>query len=110
MRRYCKDIYLVGTVLTSPDFRDVDVRMILDDEWFDAEFANPWLWEVFCLAVTSWLRSETGLSIDFQVQRQSEANEKHKGLRNHLSGGRRRYAALGDATPYEDKERSKRAA
>lgn len=100
LRRYCHDIYLVGTVLTSPDWRDVDVRMILDDEWFDAEFSNPLLWEVFCLSVTSWLRSETGLPIDFQVQRQSEANEKHPGLRNHLSGGRRQYAGLGDATPY----------
>ena len=104
LRRYCTSIYLVGTVLTSPDFRDVDVRMILDDEWFDAEFSNAALWQVFCLAVTEWLRSVTGLPIDFQVQRQSEANAKHPGVRNHLSGGRRLYAGLGDATPYKHED------
>ena len=101
LRRFCPSIYLVGTVLTSPDWRDVDVRMIMADDDFEAEFANPSLWEVFCLATSAWLRSITGLPIDFQVQRQSEANEKHQGLRNHLSGGRRRYAGLGDGTPYE---------
>lgn len=104
LRRLCPGIYLVGTVMSSPDWRDVDVRMIMADDEFDATFANSLLWEVFCLTATSWLRSETGLPIDFQVQRQSEANEKHKGVRNHLSGGRRQYAGLGDGTPYKDAE------
>jgi hypothetical protein len=100
LRRLCPDIYLVGTVLTGPDWRDVDVRMIMDDDEFDATFSNSLLWETFCLTATSWLRSQTGLPIDFQVQRQSEANEKHHGMRNRLSGGRRGYAALGDGTPF----------
>ncbi len=101
LRRLCPSIYLVGTVLTTPDWRDVDVRMIMDDDEFDATFANPLLWEAFCLTSTAWLRSQTGLPIDFQVQRQSEANEKHQGgRRNYLSGGRREYAALGDGTPF----------
>jgi hypothetical protein len=100
LRRLCPDIYLVGTVLTSPDWRDVDVRMIMADDEFDATFGNSLLWETFCLATTSWLRSQTGLPIDFQVQRMTEANERHPGIRNHLSGGRREYAGLGDATPY----------
>lgn len=100
LRRLCPSIYLVGTVLTSPDWRDVDVRMIMDDDDFDAAFANPSLWEMFCLGATAWLRSQTGLPVDFQVQRQTEAN-MHEGLRNHLSGGRREYAGLGDGTPYQ---------
>lgn len=104
LARLCPDIYLVGTVLTSPDFRDVDVRMILADEEFDALFtgrlSSSTLWEAFCLTATAWLRAETGLPIDFQVQRRTEANEKHHGVRNHLSGGRRHFAALGDGTPY----------
>lgn len=99
-------IYLVGSVLIIPDWRDVDVRMILDDDEFDRLFSDSLLWDVFCLAVTSMLRSETSLPIDFQVQRMTEANEKHPGVRNHLSGGRRYFAGLGDATPsyYQDKE------
>lgn len=101
LRRLCPDIYLVGTVLTSADWRDVDVRMIMADDEFDQAFANSLLWEVFCLAVTSWLRSQTGLPVDFQVQRMTEANEKNQGMRNHLSGGRREYAGLGDGTPYK---------
>lgn len=102
LRRLCPSIYLVGTVLTSADWRDVDVRMIMADDEFDASFANALLWEAFCLGATAWLRSQTGLPIDFQVQRMTEANEKHQGIRNHLSGGRREYAGLGDATPFKD--------
>lgn len=75
--------------------------MIMADDEFDQAFANSLLWEVFCLAVTSWLRSQTGLPVDFQVQRMTEANEKNQGMRNHLSGGRREYAGLGDGTPYK---------
>lgn len=61
LRRLCPGIYLVGTVMSSPDWRDVDVRMIMADDEFDATFGNPLLWETFCLTATSWLRSETGL-------------------------------------------------
>ncbi len=103
LRRFCSQIYLVGTVLTSPTWRDVDVRMIMPDDEFDEVFSNSLLWEIFCLATTSWLRSMTDLPIDFQVQRMTEANEKHKGPRNHLSGGgSRQFAGLGDGTPYKD--------
>jgi len=98
-------IYLVGSVLEGSGWRDVDVRMILADDEFDRLFSEPMLWDVFCFAVTGWLRSETGLPIDFQVQRQTEANEKHPGVRNHLSGGRREFAGLGDATPFKERGR-----
>lgn len=98
-------VYLVGTVNTDRDFRDVDVRMILADEAFDALFGHsPFLWETFSYAVTRWLAADTGLPIDFQVQRMTEANAEHAGIRNPLTGGRRRFAALGDATPFTDRE------
>lgn len=100
LRRYDGSIYLVGSVLEKPDWRDVDIRMILEDDDFDNDFGNELLWETFCYAVTAWLRAETGLPIDFQVQRQTEANTNHKGIRNALSGGHRSYAGYGDGTPY----------
>lgn len=94
-------VYLVGTVNNRKTFRDVDIRMILPDDEFDRLFGqSSRLWEAFCFAVSRWLRADTGLPIDFQVQRQTEANANHSGTRNPLTGGRRRFAGLGDATPF----------
>lgn len=92
-------VYLVGSAGTRPDYRDVDVRMILTDEHFDALFGHSSaLWESYCYAVSCWLRADTGLPVDFQVQRQTEANERFSGSRNPLGMGRRHFAGLGDAT------------
>ena len=92
--------YLVGSAVERPDYRDVDVRLILPDEEFDAIFdGRGGLWGVFCYAVTAWLRAETGLPIDFQVQRMTEANEKHPGVR-HALGLRSTFAGGGDATRF----------
>jgi hypothetical protein len=97
-------IYLVGSVEERPDFRDVDVRMILADADFDAQFGHsPGLWSLFCYAVSRWLADDTGLPIDFQVQRMTEANENHPGPRNALgmaARGARSFAGLGDATKF----------
>lgn len=94
-------VYLVGSAERGEaDFRDVDVRMILPDAQFDDMFASSALWQAFCLAWTGHLRAVTGLPVDFQVQRMTEANERHDGPRNSLGSGRRRFAALGDGTPY----------
>ena len=95
-------VYLVGSVERGEDdFRDVDVRMILPDEQFDRLFGHSsLLWETFCFAWTGHLRADTGLPIDFQVQRQTEANENHDGPRNSLGHARRRFCGLGDATRF----------
>lgn len=97
-------VYLVGSATERPDFRDVDVRLILSDEEFDRLFGHsPELWSVFCYAVSRWLGADTELPIDFQVQRQTEANEKHHGTRNHL-GNRAKHAMFagqGDATLFK---------
>jgi len=81
--------YLVGSCLQRQDYRDVDVRLILEDAAYDRWFGKPRdvhheaggvhdpLWSLMCLSISEWLRSQTGLPIDFQIQRQTQANEKH---------------------------------
>lgn len=95
--------YLVGSANQRPDFRDVDVRLILSDDVFDALFAErKGLWALLSRLGATYLRLRTGLPVDFQVQRQSEANEKYGDLgetpRNPL-GNRSllSYAGGGDA-------------
>lgn len=93
-------IYLVGSVLQRPDWRDVDVRMILSDSEFEALFPDAggaarghWefdaRWLVMTVAISQWLRDQTGLPIDFQFQPQTHANERHgrgKGAQRNAMG------------------------
>lgn len=73
--------YLVGSASLRSDFRDVDVRLILADDEFDALFAErKGLWALFSRLGSTYLRARTGLPVDFQVQRQSEANQKYGDL------------------------------
>ena len=103
-------VYLVGSVYERRDFRDVDVRMILDDPVFDRIFGcDEHLWSLFSYAWTCQLRAQTGLLIDFQVQRRTEANEQHKGRRSSLGLNHPRkfiFAAGGDATRFRPAEGS----
>ena len=75
--------YLVGSALERPDFRDVDLRIILPDDEFDAHFAGARV-RVANRAISTWGQRETGLPIDFQVQRQTEANAEFDGRRNPM--------------------------
>ncbi len=87
--------YLVGSSIERRDYRDVDVRCILSDEAFDRLFRldpetpgvggwlNP-LWSLMCTSISVWMGQATGLPIDFQIQRQTQANEKHEGPRQAL--------------------------
>ena len=96
--------YLVGSASQRPDFRDVDVRLILADDEFDALFAErEGLWALLGRLGSTFLRARTGLPVDFQVQRQSEANAKFGNLgetpRNPLgSRSLLDFAGGGDAT------------
>src|SRR5207248_742949 len=73
--------YLVGSASHRPDFRDVDVRLILADDEYDALFAGrEGLWALLGRLGSTYLRQRTGLPVDFQVQRQTEANEKFGNL------------------------------
>ena len=64
--------YLVGSVTERPDFRDVDVRLILSDEQYDRLSDNEW--GLLGFITSRHLATVTGLPIDFQFQRQSDAN------------------------------------
>lgn len=76
--------YLVGSVLTRPDYRDVDLRLMLPDEQFEAMFPNKYALLLVNAAVSDWLKAMTGLPIDFQFQDHTKANAEHKGMRNPM--------------------------
>lgn len=85
--------YLVGSALQRPDWRDVDVRFIMDDEAFDREFPGTrknrtWefdpKWLLLTTSIARFLSDASGLPVDFQFQPQTHANERHKGPRDAL--------------------------
>lgn len=86
--------YHVGSSIYGKTWRDVDVRLMLDDDRFDALFpgyaayrqGDAW-WSLLCSAISELGRRRTGLPIDFQVQRTTEANEMFSGARNPLFVG-----------------------
>lgn len=94
LRRVFGTPYLVGSVLTSKDYRDVDVRVMLDaDEWI-ALFPNlddcnirDARWSGICTAFSLWGQKVTGLPIDFQLQPMDKANEQHPGAGNRVPLG-----------------------
>lgn len=101
--------YLVGTAQTGGEYRDVDVRTILPDEEFDALFGaqdrnGEALWSLMCAAIGRLLAEQTGLPVDFQIQRMTQANEKFDGQRNPIGAGRRLYAGGGDATLFPKRD------
>jgi hypothetical protein len=76
--------YHVGSSLKTKDWRDVDVRLILPDDEFEALFGkvqgyvNPKL-AAITLAFSALGQEMTGLPIDFQIQAQTHANETYGG-------------------------------
>lgn len=78
--------YLVGSATRSASWRDVDVRLILPDEEFNALFGKMphprcenLKWNALCLAFAALGERMTGLPIDFQIDRRTEANAQHAG-------------------------------
>lgn len=96
--------YLVGSALERADWRDIDVRFIMSDDEFEAEFPHTlhrdesgkilpegggaWehdpKWLLLTVSIANWLRQQTGLPIDFQFQPRTHANARHKGRRDAL--------------------------
>lgn len=72
-------VYQVGSSMTRVDFRDVDVRAIIDDQVYAGMFPrggdwpDPW-WRLVCVAVSEQLTRATGLNVDFQIQSLTAAN------------------------------------
>jgi hypothetical protein len=83
--------YQVGSSLETTTWRDVDVRLILDDETYAAMgFGDPQRpqenakWVAYTLAFSAIGKAMTGLPIDFQIQQTSQANAEHEGRRSAL--------------------------
>lgn len=83
--------YLVGSAIERPDWRDVDVRLIMADKDFarlfpDArdnwEFDPRWL--LLTVSISKWLSDITGLPVDFQFQPQTHANARHNKPRHAM--------------------------
>lgn len=82
--------YHVGSSTVGKTWRDVDVRLILDDDEFHALFPGYLFahqtdakWGLICAALSELAKRQTGLPVDFQIQPVKEAN-KNKGYRNPL--------------------------
>jgi hypothetical protein len=91
--------YLVGTATERGPFRDVDVRLIMEDEAFDKMAEGIGMAAIWFLGLGlgQYLASLTGLPIDFQFQRATEANAIHgEKMRNPL-GLRHLFNYEGDA-------------
>lgn len=95
--------YLVGSVQErkAGPGSDVDVRLILDDDVYDALMAGTpeGFASLLDFALGAYVREQTGLPVDFQVQRMTEANERHGGKQRNPLGRRKMTAWLGDARP-----------
>lgn len=75
--------YQVGSSLKGKDWRDVDIRVMLSKDEYARHFGDVWQngmrhqnprWRAEMQAWTTLGREITGLPIDFQVERLSEAN------------------------------------
>ncbi len=76
--------YQVGSTVNGSDtYRDVDVRVMLDDERYDALMSLISIDRLNYL-LTLWGKKATGLRIDCQVQRTSDANAEFDGVRQSL--------------------------
>lgn len=77
--------YLVGSALHSPNWRDVDIVYIMEDDEFDKLFPNAGentcefdeRWLLFTVSISERLSRISGVPVDFKIQRQSHANKKH---------------------------------
>jgi hypothetical protein len=86
--------YLVGSSLERADWRDVDVRFIMPDEEFALLFPTARIvhaqwefdarWLLINTAIAEYLSRVTGLPVDFQIQPQKFANEKHAKTRHPI--------------------------
>jgi hypothetical protein len=76
--------YQVGSSTKGKTWRDVDVRLMLDDDAFHALFPGyraahqrDAKWSLLCAAISELGKRLTGLPIDFQIQPATEANKRY---------------------------------
>jgi hypothetical protein len=87
--------YHVGSSLVRPDFRDVDVRLILGDQEYDALFPGAERgvremaharWSVMSSSISLYLSQASGLPVDFQFQQMTDANRRYPAGERHPLG------------------------
>ena len=91
------NVYHVGSSMgeNKKDWRDVDVRVLLEPEEWRALGLHPPgekmerchsdpKWRALCIVFASYGRHLTGLPIDFQLQRLPEANVLYSSKNGHL--------------------------
>lgn len=69
----------VGSSLTRADYHDVDLRCMLPDEEFDRMFGGDGgdaFAKFLNVAISDWIAARSGLPIDFQFQRATDANKE----------------------------------
>ncbi len=84
-------VFLVGSALDRRDYRDVDVRCVIDDAVYarlfpgigPPSYMNP-LWSLLCSSISLYLSQHSGLPVDFQIQQQTAANETYNGHRSAI--------------------------
>ena len=80
-RAFGETPWLVGSSLNTCDYRDVDVRLILDDDKYERLFgktsslSNAY-WVLSTMAISEYLKNATGLPIDFQIQKRSKIKKE----------------------------------
>lgn len=82
--------YHVGSSLTGKSWRDVDVRLLLDDNIYESSgFDDPVYphnnpkWVAMVLAFSTLGKQMTGLPIDFQIQQRTFANKQYSQKQGH---------------------------
>jgi len=86
--------YLVGSSLERPDWRDIDLVMILADEDFSTMFPGASIdqstwefdpkWLLMSVMISDWLTHQCGKPVDFKFQPRTAANKRHKGPRKAM--------------------------
>lgn len=94
--RFGFPVYLVGSVLTDTDqvwVRDIDVRVVMPDEHFDARFGKPkdeaaWRWTEEMGKQNFWAARMCLMPIDFQVMCETHAKPYKDHPKLRLDSGR----------------------
>ena len=97
-------LYLVGSCLERKDFRDVDVRAIVEDSAFSRLFPSLKVAKLASVAFSEWLSMRTGMNVDFQFQERTDANSKYDGRRDAIGFGWQRSEYMPATTLHERRE------
>ena len=79
-----ESVWLVGSALVHDQWRDIDVRVMMDDGKFLAlcgtlsRRSNPF-WSLLCLGISEHLSKATGLPVDFQIHPRSAVKDEDWG-------------------------------